>query len=73
VTLGESSISSGDEVGSRPIGSDARLWLGDCVLLGTAQQHGASVVSSDRALLRIARAEGIEAVPVRDSAGRRAR
>lgn len=52
---------------------NAPLSLGDCVLLATAQCEGASVVSSDRALLRVARAEGIDVLPVRDSAGRRPR
>jgi PIN domain nuclease of toxin-antitoxin system len=52
---------------------DAPLSLGDCVLLATAQREGATVVSSDRALLRAARAEGVATAPVRDSAGRKPR
>ena len=50
----------------------APLSLGDCVLLATAQAAGV-VVSSDRVLLAIARAEGLDVRALPDSQGRRPR
>jgi len=49
---------------------NAPLSLGDCVLLATATD-GDALVTSDRALLRVARVEGIETVALPDSTGRR--
>lgn len=48
----------------------APLSLGDCVLLASAED-GDTVVSSDRALLRIASAEGLDTLALLDSSGRR--
>lgn len=48
----------------------APLSLGDCVLLASAED-GDTVVSSDRALLRIACAEGLDTLALLDSFGRR--
>jgi uncharacterized protein with PIN domain len=44
--------------------------LGDCFVLATASDGG-TVVTSDRALARTARAEGIDVVVVPDARGRR--
>lgn len=50
----------------------APLSLADCFGLATAEAAGA-LVSSDRALLRVARREGVAVHRVRDSSGRRPR
>jgi PIN domain nuclease of toxin-antitoxin system len=52
---------------------DAPLSLGDCALLASALAVGATVVTSDRALLRVAHSEALEIVVLPDSTGRRAR
>lgn len=50
----------------------APLSLADCALVAAAQP-GDAVVSADGALLRVARAEGVDVVVLPDSRGRRAR
>lgn len=49
----------------------APVSLGDCVLLASAEDAD-TVVSSDRALLRVACAEGLDTLALPDSSGRRA-
>ncbi len=44
--------------------------LADCGAIALAEQLGADLVTSDRAMLKVARAEGIAVLPVPDSSGR---
>jgi predicted nucleic acid-binding protein len=48
----------------------ARVSLADCGAIALAEQLGAELVTSDAAMLRVARAEGIAVLPVPDSSGR---
>jgi len=51
--------------------SRSPLTLGDCLLLATAASHDGRVRTSDRDVIAAARAEGLEVIPLPDSAGRR--
>jgi predicted nucleic acid-binding protein len=44
--------------------------LPDCGAIALAEQLGAELVTSDPAMLRVARAEGVAVLPVPDSSGR---
>lgn len=51
--------------------SRSPLSLGDCLLLATAATREGRVRTSDRDVIAAARAEGLEVIPLPDSAGRR--
>ena len=44
--------------------------LADCGAIALAEQLDAELVTSDAAMIRVARAEGIAVLPVPDSSGR---
>jgi predicted nucleic acid-binding protein len=44
--------------------------IADCGAIALAEQLGAELITSDPAMVKVARAEGVEVIPVPDSSGR---